>query len=653
MRHSTVVPICLFGVVVAAEIAAVSLALGVQRTDVTLLYAVYSTALAGAGALILRRHPRQAIGWLFCSFAILNAVTADLAQGYALRAAQEGWSGGQTAEAVNTMSWLPSGFGWILTFLLFPDGRLLGRRWSIVAWIAAAGMALALPGWALSPDRAPEYASGKNPLAVHALPTAALLAVGMVLFVGAMVASAVSLILRFHRSRGLERLQLKWFAFAAVVAAVILPLSFALWYVTPVVHVAAALALTALPIAACSAILRYRLYDIDVVINRTLVYGGLTILLAGAYTATTLVLGTLLGRGSTWATAGATLVVAAAFRPLRARLQHAVDRRFNPARYDALARMVSFLDALHAGRAAPEGVVEVLQQVMADPQLDILFQLPDATFVDVMGVRRDPTSNSRDHIAINRADQPLGVVLHAPADERQVRLLRRLIEAGGLAIEIARLRIELRRQLAEVEASRARIVEAGNAERRRIERDLHDGAQQRLVSVGLTLRHAQHVLRSTSPHHAFATIDEAVTELTAAIEQLRELAHGLPPSQLDDGLAPAFHELARRTPMPVSVSVSGERYAAGVEAAAYFIGCEGVTNAVKHAHATRIELSAGRTNGKLVVSVADDGVGGATPTRGTGLAGLNDRVAALGGTLRVHSDDQAGTRLVAELPCES
>ena len=456
MRHSNVVPICLFGVVVAAEIAAVSLALGVQRTDVTVLYAVYSTALVGAGALILRRHPRHPIGWLFCGFAILNAVTADLAQGYALRAAHEGWPGGSAAEAVNTMSWLPSGFGWILTFLLFPDGRLLGRRWSIVAWIAAAGMALALPGWALSPDRAPDYASGRNPLAVDALPTDALLAVGMVLFLGAMVASAVSLILRFHRSRGLERLQLKWFAFAAVAAAVILPLSFALWYVTPVAHVAAALALTALPIAACVAILRYRLYDIDVVINRTLVYGGLTVLLAGAYTATALLLGTLLGRGSTWATAGATLVAAAAFRPLRARVQNAVDRRFNRARYDAMGRMVAFLDAIHAGRATHEEVVEVLRQVMADPELDILFQLPDATFVDVMGAPRDPTTNQREQIAINRAGQPLGVVLHTLADERQLRLLRRLIETGGLAIEIARLRIELRRQLAEVEASRAR-----------------------------------------------------------------------------------------------------------------------------------------------------------------------------------------------------
>jgi signal transduction histidine kinase len=338
---------------------------------------------------------------------------------------------------------------------------------------------------------------------------------------------------------------------------------------------------------------------------------------------------------------------------VRAHLQDAVDRRFNRARYDALHRMTTFLDALHAQRAAPEDVVEVLRQVMSDPDLDILFQLPDATFVDLMGARADPTSDQRERISIERADQPLGVVLHTTADEQQLQLLRRLIETGGLAIEVARLQIELRRQLAEVEASRARIVEAGNLERRRIERDLHDGAQQRLVSVGLALRHAQHVLRGPSPQRAFATIDEAVAEVSAAIEQLRELAQGLPPSQLDNGLAPAFRELARRTPLPVRVTVSGERYGAGVEAAAYFIGCEGVTNAVKHAHATKIELTAGRTNGKLVVSVADDGVGGAAPTRGTGLAGLNDRVAALGGTLRVHSDDQSGTTLIAELPCGS
>ena len=235
------------------------------------------------------------------------------------------------------------------------------------------------------------------------------------------------------------------------------------------------------------------------------------------------------------------------------------------------------------------------------------------------------------------------MLIHSPT-QRSVRLLRRLIETGGLAIEIARLRVELRRQLAEVEASRARIVDAGNVERRRIERDLHDGAQQRLVSIGLTLRHAQHAAPGTAPQHAVATIDDAGTpSSTAAIEELRELAHGLPPSQLDAGLAPAFRELARRdTRCRSSVSVSGERFAAGVEAAAYFIGCEGVTNAVKHAHATRIELSAGRDERparRLASPMTASAV--PRPTRGTGLAGLTDRVAALGGTLRIDSDDQA------------
>ena len=653
-RWQIALPACLFGLTLAAEIAAVSLALGVQRTDETLLYAVYSTTLAGAGALILRSHPRHPIGWLFCGFALLNAVTADLAQGYALRAAQEGWSGSSTAEWINSTSWLPSGLGWSLTFLLFPDGRLLGPRWRIVPWVAAVGVALALPGWSLSPDRAPDYASGRNPLAVAAVPTGALLAVGMALFLGALLASTVSLIVRFRRSRGLERLQLKWFAFAAAAAGVILPLTFVLWYVTPAARVLAALALTALPIAACIAILRYRLYEIDVVINRTLVYGGLTILLAGAYAGTTLLLGTAVGRGSAWATAGGTLVAAAAFRPVRRRLQDAVDRRFNRARYDALRRMTTFLDALSAGRAAPGEVVDLLRDVMSDPHLDLLFLLPDGQYVDLRGAPVDDSGpDGRGRIPIERAGQPLAVVLHASADQQRLRLLRQLIENGGLAIEIARLQVELRRQLAEVEASRVRIVEAGNAERRRIERDLHDGAQQRLVSIGLALRHAQHELRIGSIEPGIETLDGAVEEIAEAIDELRELAHGLPPSQLDAGLGPAFRELARRAPLPVEVKAPAYRFGPGIEAAAYFIGCEGLTNAVKHAKATRVSVSAVQQNGRLVVRVSDNGVGGAVLRQGSGLSGLHDRVATLGGTLRLESGQGAGTTLTAELPCGS
>lgn len=205
----------------------------------------------------------------------------------------------------------------------------------------------------------------------------------------------------------------------------------------------------------------------------------------------------------------------------------------------------------------------------------------------------------------------------------------------------------------QVEDSRARIVTAAHEERRRIERDLHDGAQQRLVSIGLALRHAQHQLASDAPRAAGPTIEGAVGEVTVAIEELRELALGLPPSQLDAGLASAFRELARRAPVPVDVSAPGERLDRTIEAAAYFIGCEGLTNAVKHARASRIALSADHRDGRLVVSIADDGVGGAMAGPGSGLRGLTDRVTALGGTLCIESVPGTGTILTAELPCVS
>jgi signal transduction histidine kinase len=648
-------PVSLFGLTVALEIAAVPLSWGLEPRWDTLLYAVSSVTLAGAGALIASRQPRNAIGWLFCGVALVNAFAADAAQGWALRSAEAGWRGGDAAQLLASAGRQPIGLAWILTFLLFPDGRLPSRRWRAVVWAAAAGTVLTVVGWSLSADQDTEFPSGRNPFAVDWLPTSALFMAGVTLSIAALLASATSLVLRFRRSRGVERQQLKWFAFAAFIAAVVLPLSFVLWFVTPVGGVLVALALAALPIAACIAILRYRIYDIDVVINRTLVYGALTLLLATTFAATVVLLGTLLGRGSGWTTAAATLVVAVAFRPLRGRVQDAVDRRFNRARYSALRRMAGFLEDLRAGRAAPEEVEGVLREVLSDRRLDLLFFLPKSeVYADVRGVTVSEFPNDgREPIPVERGRQPLGMVLHDPASQENPTLFREVVEAGGLAIEIARLRVELRRQLAEVEASRARIVTAGHKERRRLERDLHDGAQQRLVSIGLALRHAQHELGTSSPEHAGRTLDGALAEVAVAIDELRELARGLPPAQLDAGLGPALRELARRAPVPVEVKAPGERFERDLEAAAYFIACEGLTNAVKHASATRIVLSAGRENGRLIVSVADDGVGGATPIPGSGLGGLSDRVAAHRGTLRIESDEGAGTTLTAELPCGS
>ncbi|WP_427896250.1 sensor histidine kinase [Kribbella sp. GL6] len=644
----------MFGVSVLAEIAAIILSWRLEPVYDTLLYVLFNLATVGAGAVIAWRRPENAIGWLFLGFGLLNTLASDLAHGWGLRAAAEGWPGGPVGEAISAVSWLPSGYGWTLTFLLFPTGRLPGRRWRPVPWVGAAGLLVSAAAWALSPERGRDFVSGRNPIAVAGLPTGVLLGVGMPLFLGALLAAVASLAVRFRRSEGLERQQLKWFVLAAVVAGIALPTSFALWYASPAAGVIAAVALTGLPLAAGAAILRYRLYDVDFVISRTVAYAGLTVLLVASYAVVTVALGTLLGRGSGWTVAVATLVCAVLFWSLRARIQDVVDRRFNRSRYDALRRMTAFLDDVRAGRRPPEDVRTVLREILTDPTLELLLYLPETRHYADLDGNPQADIDGRQRIAIERGDQPVGVVLSDGSSPLGPELVRQVLEHGGLAVEIARLRAELNLQLTEVKASRARIVTAANAERRRIERDLHDGAQQRLVSIGLALRHAQHQLDSG---HEIATVQKtlegAVAEAAVAIGELRELARGLPPAQLDSGLGPACAELARRAPLPVSVRMPDQRFDSGVEAAAYFICCEGLTNAVKHASATRVDLVAAHDRDHLLIRVVDDGIGGAAPRDGTGLTGLADRVAALGGTFQVQSRPGTGTTLVAELPCDS
>jgi signal transduction histidine kinase len=253
---------------------------------------------------------------------------------------------------------------------------------------------------------------------------------------------------------------------------------------------------------------------------------------------------------------------------------------------------------------------------------------------------------------VARDGAPVAVLLHDPSLLDRPDLLNGVLGAAALSVEMARLRVELRLQLAEVEASRTRIVEAGYEERRRLERDLHDGAQQRLVSLGVQIRRLQRTL----PRDAAIlrpAFDQIVDEVGAAIGDLRQIAAGVRPARLDDGLAAALRDLARTSPVPVDVSVLEDRVPASVEAAAYFVACEALTNAVKHGGASKVAVRAVRANGSLRVSIADDGLGGAVVRRGSGLAGLQDRVAAHGGTLHVVSPKGGGTRVEAAIPCES
>ncbi len=293
-----------------------------------------------------------------------------------------------------------------------------------------------------------------------------------------------------------------------------------------------------------------------------------------------------------------------------------------------------------------------IARCLGDPSLELAFWLPeDGRYVDPDGQALDPGGRPGQSVTVLEHDgQRLAALVHDPALLDEPELLDAVGAAAGLALENARLQAELRAQLAEVRASRARIVAAGDAERRRLERDLHDGAQQRLLGIRLALQLARGRLADGG-----ASVDELLAEADAevvdALTELRALARGVHPAILtEEGLAPALAALARRAPVRVEVSVCGERLPAAVEATAYFVAAEALANVVKYAHASFASIEVARSNGRVAVEVADDGDGGAD-AGGAGLRGLRDRVEALDGRLEVESPAGGGTRVSAAIPC--
>jgi signal transduction histidine kinase len=299
---------------------------------------------------------------------------------------------------------------------------------------------------------------------------------------------------------------------------------------------------------------------------------------------------------------------------------------------------------------APGEVRDALARALHDDSLQVAYWLPmRRSYVDEAG---RPVELPDDGRSVTKLDD-IAAIVHDPELDPQ------LVEAAGaaarLALHNARLQADVSAQLAKVQESRRRIVTAGDEERRKIERNLHDGAQQRLVALALELRIAQRQFGAGNPELE-AVLAGAVSELQVAVEELRELARGLHPAVLtEEGLGGALESLAARTPLPVLIeSAPDGRLPEEIEAAAYFVVCEAIANAVKHAHASEIRVSAERLNGRLVIEVEDDGVGGAQENGGgSGLRGLLDRVEAHGGTLRIESEPGSGTRVIGELPCAS
>ncbi len=303
------------------------------------------------------------------------------------------------------------------------------------------------------------------------------------------------------------------------------------------------------------------------------------------------------------------------------------------------------------GSARPGEVRSALARALGDPTLELGLWLPDRQkFIDEQGEMLEVTASApgRAVTLIGSEPEPLAALVH---DERLLGQ-RPLLEAAGsaarLALENTRLQAQLRAQLAELGASRLRIVRAADAERRRLERDLHDGAQQRLLALGLALQ----LLRD---HHGDPQLlEQAEAELQTALHELRDLARGIHPSILSEqGLAAAVRSLAARAPIPITTRIGDDRYPQAIETAAYFVIAEGLTNIAKHAHARSAEVLIARHDGRLVVEVRDDGQGGADSRSGGGLQGLADRVGALDGQLTIASEPGAGTSIRAEIPCAS
>jgi signal transduction histidine kinase len=314
--------------------------------------------------------------------------------------------------------------------------------------------------------------------------------------------------------------------------------------------------------------------------------------------------------------------------------------------------------AVQLGETLPPGGLEqALARALHDPTLKLAYWLPDQhAFVDAAGrpVELPVTGGDRAVTILRHDGDPVAALLHDAALEDDPGLVRAVAATARMTIQNERLQAEVRAQLEEVRASRARIVAFGDAERRRVERNLHDGAQQRLVNLSLALGIARSQVGTASDYEMVAALEEAAAELQRTLAELRELARGIHPVILSEaGLGPALASLAERSPIPVTITEAPPgRLPPHVEETAYYVACEALTNAAKHAHAATITINARQRDGRLLVEVGDDGVGGADPN-GSGLRGLADRVAALDGRLWVDSPTGRGTRITAELPCGS
>jgi signal transduction histidine kinase len=635
---------------------------------------------AVVGAVIASRRPANPLGWLMLSMSGMSwGLLADAYARFGLT---------RTPHAVGT-AWAAWVFmisielatiPLIFILLLFPHGTLLSARWRLFAWAAVAVPLIGATATAISDVN--YSAPGNFPMLrdpVELLPRSVVEPVYTVYqfaLLLVLLGAAVSLVLRFRRSREEERQQLKWIAFAGGLAVVGFILLASIPN-APEPVLAFVVLVPLIAVAAGIAVLKYRLYDIDVVINKTVVFGTLAAFITAVYVAIVVGIGAIIGQGhrpNLGLSILATAIVAVAFQPVRTRVQRFANhlvygKRATPyevlsefssrmadtyASEDLLPRMARILAEGTGARATAVWlkVGTELRPEAAWPMDDLpthSFPLAGDELPNIEANLVVPVRHRGEFLGALSLTKPAGEHL-TPAEEH---LTKDLAAGAGLVLRNVRLTEELLKQVEEVQASRARIVTAQDEERRRLERNIHDGAQQQLVALAVKIRLARS-LAAKDPAKASELLDQTETEAAQALDDLRDLARGIyPPLLADQGLAAALRAQARKAPVPVSVHAEGVgRYPQEQEAALYFCILEALQNVAKYAHASSVAIRLTEANGDLGFEVEDDGLGfdTAESSYGTGLRGMADRLAALGGALRVTSVPGEGTVVEGSVP---
>jgi signal transduction histidine kinase len=638
--------------------------------------------------MIALRQPNNSLGWLMLAIGIVGVEPISSYGHYALAA---DLPGAAWALSATTWTWVPViGLAGTFVLLLFPDGHLPSPRWRWFAWTIAVGMIVTGLVILLGPGPLEDVADGTidNRFGIPALaPILNVLLIALATIPIGIVGSAYSLRVRYRRSASIERLQIRWLASAASVVAVLYAIAMAFslasnaagWGESSLlgfVQNLAVLSFVLIPISIGIAVLRYHLYDIDVVIRKAVVVAAIAIFFTAVYAAVVGGVGALVQSYSTTTLSFvAAAIVAMLFQPVLVRSRRLAARivygkRATP--YEVLSEFSEHVGGTYAdtdvlprmARVVGEGVGAASSRVWLerDGRLWVAASWPEEAEpvppVPLPGPELPSLPGADAAFKVEDRGELLGALAVAmpasdPIDEAKSRLVADLAAQAGLVLRNVRLTDELRRRLEDLKAAQKRLVTAQDEERRRIERNIHDGAQQQLVALSIRLRLAQTIV-GKDPEGAAAMLGELQSETQTALEDLRDLARGIyPPLLADQGLPAALEAQARKSVLPVAVSTDGvTRYAPEVEAAAYFCVLEALQNVAKYARASRVDVRLARENGRLVFEVADDGVGFDPASNGTGsgVQGMRDRLSALDGALEVRSAPGAGTVVVGRIP---